>query len=498
MFVLGDDVKSPGFYKALSLFTRKSENRKPLISFGVLDLDSIEAYVPVYYLDSSIWNYYLNVLDNKEKRRNNDKGLARESGNSIFTKKLADIIVSILTNYTKQLYNLTVAKEFIEFQSRLLGNSYLGLPGGHAADIAPFIFHSESLMKLKVETIKEDIKELYKSGSNKNNPAIKWNILLLDDYSNKPLRGGKQNKKQILEQLLETIKDKTNFIFNIEDVSSINEAITKIKNNEKKDDVKNKKQYDIILLDYLLGQKNGDKNSREYGDEFLRKLKYDEELLKRRGPLGKFWIFPISSFSNAMLSKLEEEGIGRISDIWYIMDGADMINTPSLFVYNFLQLIYLQLNTAIVTVEDIIKFIIDNITDDSSISHKTVSTSNEDVYGIRQRARRLYGIFMHRFGLRGALKNDEKQGSVFAESVLEYMFSERPDDLKFYENVRKLLYLVGYATHSDSALMWDLLTHISSVVASTKFESEEINKDHVNSFLQMVRDYISELRHDHG
>jgi len=149
LFVLDDDVKSPGFYKALSLFIQKPENRKPLISFGVFDLDSIETYAPVYYLDSSIWNYYLNVLDNKEKKGNNDKGLARESGNSIFTKKLTDIIVSILTNYTKQLYNLTVAKEFIEFQSRLLGNSHLGLTGGHAAAVAPFIFHSESAMLMK-------------------------------------------------------------------------------------------------------------------------------------------------------------------------------------------------------------------------------------------------------------------------------------------------------------------------------------------------------------
>jgi len=248
-------------------------------------------------------------------------------------------------------------------------------------------------------------------------------------------------------------------------------------------------------LDYLLGQKSGASNKREYGDEFLLKLKKNNDLLKLRGPLGRFWIFPVTSFSNAMLSKLEEEGIGRIDDVWYIMDGADMINTPELFKYNFLQLIYLQLNTAIVTIEDIARFVMVYKTERKETeSDRSNSISDIDVYPIRQNARRLYGIFMRRFGLRGVLKHDDKQGSVFAQSVLGYMYEKRPEDMKFYESVRKLLYLVGYSTHSDAALMWDLLTYIDSIVESIKFDDSKIDINKVKDFLKYIRKYISELK----
>ena len=535
LFVLEEDVQDSDFYKALSFFLKKESNRKPLISIGTFGLNNIETYLPVYYLDSSIWNYYINVLG----------GAVKDGKQKLFSEMLSGSIKNIITNYTKHLYSLTVANEFVEFQDRLLGNSYLDLPGGHAASVVPFVFHSETQMqkeslkienniqnllkvtdtkKNSIENLKEKIKDIIEPTDDDNDSVkkikqnintfiesksdntIRWNILLIDDYGNKALKGGSQNKNDIFNQILpDTIFKKgsgidhhiINLNCNVVVSESIEDALEKIKPG--KSDDKEKMQFDIILLDYLLGKKNDGSNNREYGDEFLHKLENDNELLKKRGPLGKFWILPISSFSNAMLSKLEEEGIGRISDNWYIMDGADMINTPNLFIYNFLKLIYLQLNTAIVTIEDIAKFIIENKQYDANGLKSKEGEENEDViYITRQNARRLYGIFMHKFGLRGALRNDEKQGSAFAESVRDYMYKERTEDLRFYENVRKLLYLVGYATHSDSALMWDLLTHISSVVASTKFKSGEIDKKQVNSFLKKVQEYISGLKNNNG
>ena len=122
----------------------------------------------------------------------------------------------------------------------------------------------------------------------------------------------------------------------------------------------------------------------------------------------------------------------------------------------------------------------------------------EKVYKVRQNARRLYGVFMHKFGLRDALKSDKEQGSAFAQSVLEYMYKERFEDLRFYENVRKLLYLVGFGTHNDAELMWDLLTYINAVALSVKTTDKELHGEKIDLFLKAVAEYISELKKHNG
>jgi len=484
LFVLEDDLKNPSFYQALAHFLMSGFNQKPLISIGVVPLSEIETYLPKDFLDSSIWNFYIDILFDFSINKHPN-----------FLEKLKNISLTLKSNQ-QNLYNLFVAKEFNELQGRLLANSYLGLKGGHAAAVTPFVFHSEQRMcSLSNKICKEKITVLLKSKQTENKHSFEWNILFIDDYAGKNLRGGGKTKKEILENLFKRLKalmeNKNKKIeFHITSCYSIKNAkSTIIKQN-------NNKQFDIILLDYLLGQKTETSNKREYGDEFIHKLENNVGLLKKRGPLGKFWIFPVTSFGQAMISKLEEEGVGRIRDEWYIMDGADMINTPHLFMYNFLQLLYLQLNTAIITKEDIARFIMDNKTDseDSEATNKRVPP----YYSMREKARRLYGIFMHKFGLRGALRHDAGQGSAFAGSVLKYMHTERPDDLKFYESVRKLLYLVGYGTHTDTALMWDLLTYVNSVKDTIKFKENGIDKNEINIFLEEVRKYISELKNAHG
>ena len=220
-------------------------------------------------------------------------------------ENLQEVKNEIRDYHNRGLYNLNKARESKELLERLVLESYLDPMGGHAKDVVPFLFHSESEMKEEADRIIPKIQNR------------KWRFLLVDDesyiYNTKLLEGESEKLKEtrerqcsrceIIKNILsndcvftcyyqsekyknkeksekETAKfdnelkncpckdTKGNGKIQIETVcvKTVEEAIAKLASPE---------EYDIVLMDYLLAC-NKDENGieyREYSDQILSKVK---------------------------------------------------------------------------------------------------------------------------------------------------------------------------------------------------------------------------------
>lgn len=112
-------------------------------------------------------------------------------------------------------------------------------------------------------------------------------------------------------------------------------------------DALKKKKYDIILLDYLLKEEKGKKESNRYGYELLEDIyshRNDSTYQKGRGPGGKMFFMFISAYATAVSERLLAQGLNLVEDYWHISIGACPTNTPQLFLYNLIKLMELQLD----------------------------------------------------------------------------------------------------------------------------------------------------------
>ena len=418
--------------------------KEPIDSYqeriGAFNLDKRKGF-----LDSSIWHYYVPMQDFSDMK---------------FNERLKHVIDSIRTNNKLGLYDAVVSKEFVEFQCRLMLNSYLRkIGGGHEQHVTPFVFHSEAEMTYRANVKMKELNE-YNS--------IEWRVLVVDDFANEKLKDGRgesigSTKIDVIEQIIREIKSENNFKFEI--VGTSENVVESLKEHLKVN------FYDVVLLDYLLKVKNDKKGTL---DPFLSSNLFTEEqykdLTKHKGPLGKFWILPITSFSKAMIDKITNEGITRIHDDWYLFDGANPIATPGLFKYTFVKLLELQLKFAILSKSEILKFL--------------SNTFIEEACDVRLKARGSYGAFMHKFGLREHLKIDANKKSKFADSVISYVDKYKKSDTELYEYIRKLLYLVGFGTKNDSQKIWNLLKLIDTKL----IESE---KKKIKNFFSNIVEYLN-------
>ena len=410
------------------------------------------------FWDSSIWHRYVPL-------------------NEDFKTNFCEALEEIGGYFEQRLYTTNVSLEFLEFQTRMLVNSYLASigEGGHATDVTPYKFHSETAMKVKAD------KELNKIKSDGEN--LRWRFLLIDDYAKARLRPCNSNnesktKQEIIESVL---KEK---VGNIEICSSdenigepavnlIDWAFEKLEKN----------MYDIILLDYLLGEnkkvKREDKREdREFGSEFLEVLdkifdekkdsnlgySREEKIKKSKGPLGRFWIFPISVFSSAMLDEIHQQGTGHISEHWYLAAGADPVNTPQLFRYNLYRFMNLQIKTA---PKDLSKFMKCSFED----TEEAVSKAARSCYPYFIKLRSEYDI----------LRNDVNQDSSFAQAIQNKRRKEVPHAV--WEHLTHLIYLLAYGSRIEWPEMWEEYNHLK----------QYFDKDGPE-FMDKIRAYIIELK----
>ncbi len=301
----------------------------PIIHTTSLDLFDEKQELDKYYkvprfikiIDSNIWNLYVPVLDN-------------------FNKILKEQIGNI-AKY-QDYYKLKISIESADFQARVAYNSYLS-GGDHSDNVSPFLFHSETRMK---DFLEEKAKSKASSLPQKK---VEWRALLIDDHSLVGLvdieGNERKTKREIIDnRLLELRKEsgREDLFFQIEETTTIDDAKEKILS----------KRYDIIFLDYLLGEKG---DERQYGYRLLTDIrdnlkgKNGEEEQKKwkaaKGIYGRFWFFNISSFSHAIEERLREQGLAHFTSDWNFARGASPVITPELFKYELFRFLLHQIET---------------------------------------------------------------------------------------------------------------------------------------------------------
>lgn len=473
------------------------DNNKPVIVRGIKKLSELNDK-RAFFLDSSIWLRYTTVADE----------------------------TYIIPNKYHGLYETANARETREFKARLCQNSYLqNFDGGHYKDVTPFLFHSETEMKQKAEVAITKLK-----GYIHNNVIPKWRFLLVDDNAFNSDEGAtaKIQKCKVITDILRKdfgvvcmnkgkdavecpdrkkwcapcVSNNSNATIYIDCVRSIQDARKKLK----------ERRYDVVLLDYLLGGET----KREYGTDLLIELKkqYEDQIrnktelpeeefktlkqyIKAKGPFGKFWIFFVSAFSNAISEKMLSEGMHYNTDYWYIARGACPTTTPELFRYNLYSLLYQQ-------IKSITDLFVAKVGDDDSAIEKRVITLIDLLNHIfaeatltRERAMKNFNSLLHLRAHYDILKQDyymggkdnpdaEKNGSPLVQALFP--------DIKhysnaFWEHVQHLIYLIAFGNIRQWNEMWDEYIFIKDILR--KAESEVKSKtDDMDSVVRKIEKHI--------
>lgn len=481
------------------------------------------------YLDSSIWIRYVQQIGDTTQDKEIEQGIMD------FFAKCQD----------ENLYNTANAKEVKEFQARLVKNSFLkSFSGGHYGEVTPFVFHSETEMNEFVYRDKTNgnkeiidgsslITKLSKYSQKVKNSKLDWRLLIVDDNAYQGNVSPIESKVQKCKVIANVLKDdfylkcensknsspkcthckiriekfnkiqkngKQCLTINLECATGIKEGIAKLK----------ERRFDLILLDYLLGE-NEDKKSRDYGTDLLRKLKrqYEnniliknrlskddaanlEEYIQAKGPFGKLWIFFISAFSNAISGKMLSDGMHYNTDYWHIARGACPTTTPELFRYNFLSLMKRQLDYIteidggkgyvsdsnneqdVVTLVDFLVFL---FKEPENVRMRTLKHFNSL---LRLRAR--YDLLKKDYYM-GGKENPEalKNGSPLVQALFPDMdcYSNA-----FWEHIQHLIYLIAYGNILQWQEMWDEYIFVKETLMKAEQDTE------IKGICKQIENYI--------
>ena len=421
------------------------------LSMPLENLQSNHRYKNV--LDSSIWFY---AYSNEEELKEIKQQIA----------------------YNKPRYDLDVAHEYREFYHRMLKNSYT--TGSHKEVVSPFLFHSEQELKKKIDEHKQIIDNI---------KQYKWRILLVDDHvgdTKMKLSSGVESTltkldivKTELENLFKNIateKDDKTFIIateeNTEDIkknaniyiecaSSIKEAKEKLE----------KKKYEIILLDYLLGEKGG---GREYGYELLDWISKQEKAAKanknakfdyKKGPDNRLFFMFISAFTTAVSERLLTQGWLRSEDYWYIGEGACPINTPYLFQYRLLHIMEKRMKDMGLSK---MLYVNRNDFEKSYIKTNIIDVIYDDRTSVRQNANNRFNeVLSVLYNYKNLLVDTHNASNPFdsPESTLATDIVMKNAYIGgFLEHLTQLVYLTAFGTVRQWPEMWEEYQFLKSVV----------------------------------
>lgn len=134
-----------------------------------------------------------------------------------------------------------------------------------------------------------------------------------------------------------------------------------------------KYKFDMVFCDYLLDNKNDRSDEREYVNQLFDFLSHEyrkekgslnfwdnfrHSVLDNRGPLGKYWIMPITGFNQTFIHDLYRNHFNLIDYRWNISNGADPITTPWQFLYHLNRFVELQLRSCVFTMEQLLTFLL--------------------------------------------------------------------------------------------------------------------------------------------
>ena len=408
-------------------------------------------------VDSSIWNYF--IIDDSD---------------------IHLVIDELYKNYKKHYYNLKIAAEYADLNARLttaaeLYDNFLdqdSSTSGHSKNVSAFLFHSErtllqELQKTKFQELKNEIKN------------YKWRFLLVDDHCKEkmsPVTKGlcTPTKLEIIESnfvRLFQLEEKENPIgalrefIQIDCVSNIQQAKKALK----------EKKYEIILLDYLLGDNGG----REYGYQLLKSIKNtldpgDEEITDENekpfefklGSDNRFFIMFISAFTTAVSERLLAESWLRSEDYWYIGEGACPVNTPYLFQYRLLHIMEKRMKDMGLSK---ILGINRNDFENSYIKKNIIDVIyNDKTTNIRQNANNRFNeVLSVLYNYKNLLVDTHNASNPFdsPESTLATDIVMKNAYIGgFLEHLTQLVYLTAFGTVRQWPEMWEEYQFLKSVV----------------------------------
>ena len=491
---------------------------RPIIHLtdGDIFLNNAEPYKRyARYMDSSIWNYYVPVLikDEKAIEPGEDGNMRPKLGRYDFTP-LDIALEEIMCNYINNRYQLRVAREYAHLFSRIVNQSFLPDISAHGKNVSPYLFHSERKSS-------EDLKKKEHLDILSEIKQFKWRFLLVDDHSTEKMAvvGGEESTltkldivKTELEKLFKNIekdnktiiiateKDdddtKKNATIYIECASSIEEAKSKL----------SRKKYEIILLDYLLGEKGG---GREYGYKLLRdihdieceikknptkerEIKSEREFDYKKGPDNRFYFMFISAFTTAVSERLLAESWARSEEYWYIGEGACPINTPYLFQYRLLHIMQKRMKDMGLAKFDIkkqeekkkpfaclIKTIHETFTKEVEEKHNVYTELIKAIYSdkdVRKRANEKFQDVLDLLYHYKSLIRDTHFTENWFDSNESVLVTEFIKSHMAYEGVlehlTQLVYLTAFGTVRQWPEMWEEYQYIKSVLG--KIEEVEI------------------------
>lgn len=485
----------------------------------------LHRYVPRYHLiiDNSIWNYHVSIFEPYEVILPQDDPNTDFSNMRSFRESFIEALASIKNNYQRYLYGLEVAREYADLNARMTSQAFL--KGTHAKGVSPFVFHSESAVKLMIKN------EFVGEGKVINKiKKQKWRILLLDDKAKTKMGcipsltppkddmfvGGNGKlpwncKLAIIEKVLshclgwdnENDKKKIGHLSCNDQGQVSKECMILIEYAQKIEDaeiaIQNKK-YDIVLLDYLLDGTNGIHYGYEilneiYKDQYRHK-KYNVELkyktIKPHRNQRMYGMF-ISAYSSAVHDQLLAEGINLSEKYWFISLGACPTNTPQLFLYNLLKLMEKRLDDS-----GILKLSSGDI---HKLINKIFLPKEKDFRGdsVRKRANALYQkVLSLQYHYRSILKEVEipfgNNSSTFDTkgSVLMTDFIQKKINLGgMLEHLTQLVHLTAFGTIRQWPEMWEEYIYFK---AQFEKQLDEVSLDNFNSLCQNIENYILELK----
>lgn len=449
------------------LFIEKETDKHPIIHLTIYKEDSEKDEFYLRYgriMDSSIWNYYVRIPYTVEKR---PYPRTYKSMSTYNFYQLRDAVESIIRNSKDKLYDLAISHEYADLHARILQQSYLSSADGHGKEVSPFLFHSEQNMRKNVGAMDSCKDKILK---------YKWRVLLIDDHSEREMSAAGAKVGQIPTKL-DIVKSQFEKLFGrgtvattskedkqiyIECASSIDEAEIKLK----------EKKYEIILLDYLLGETN---NRREYGYELLEKIwnqkqSTDEVSRYKQGPDNRFYFMFISAFTTAVSERLLAKAWPRSKKFWYIGEGACPVNAPYLFQYRLLHIMEKRMD----------KMGLPELFDLKEWLKKEIFNPNNNPRQMaNDKFKNVLDLMYSYKGLFGDAHIPPKGKSIFEseESVLATSFiMQKSYPESIFEHVVNLVYLTAFGTVRQWPEMWEEYQFIKAVVGEIKSIEEYIVK----------------------
>lgn len=457
------------------------------------------------FIKSSIWNYF---WDPQEAD-------AEEQINWILTE--------IQRNYEEGRYDLTVAKEYAEFNYRLILNSNLSFDD-HSVAVSPFLFHSERRMESWVNVTEE--RNHVKQESLLH--SLNWRLLLVDDHPDdqdpmKSSQGLKIGKIEIIKDNLKRINinkfvqssdiDKDRESINLPYIEfdyakTVDDAFEKIK----------KYKYDIILLDYKLDEIKNEKEITKYGYELLTKIKDDQERTDgiipelTPGPNDTFYFMFISAYTTAVQERLQMEGFYVSKDYWFIGRGACPTNTPYLFLYCLKRMMDIRYDKLTKHSKQLLK---DLNKQKGTLTDKDIETEKGKYATMTMFLTKLYekdnernncvigfNAFLNLRRVYDTIKHDVDHSSKQEERrmkssplILSLFKDEEFCSNSFWEHLQNLVYLTAFGTIRQWPEMWEDYIFIKGKLEKAESEYESywaVNKYTKPSIL--IRDYILSLK----